>query len=162
VAGVRLDAHAEGDGAAPVNSPGWTGAQLVALYVVTLLVLGALDGAWLGWLAKDLYRREMGELMAASPRLVPAALFYFAYPVAVVYFGLLPLAPGSGATIGEALLRCGALGLVAYGTYDLTNLSVIRGFSMKLALIDMVWGTAVSAVSGAAAFAAVRWWALRG
>lgn len=145
-----------------MTSTGWSVTQVVALYVVALLVLGALDGAWLGWLAKDTYRREMGTLMTESPRLVPAALFYLAYPIAVVYFALMPLAPSAGATIGAAFFRCACLGLMAYATYNLTNLSILRGFSVKLALIDMAWGTAATGVSGAAAWAAVRWWSLRG
>lgn len=143
-----------------MNASGWSTTQWIALYATALVVIGALDGAWLGWLAKDLYRREMGDLMAESPRIVPAALFYFLYPVAVVFFGLLPISPSSG-TVIEAFLRCAALGLLAYATYDLTNMSVIRGFSVSLALIDMAWGTLVTGVGGAAAFAAVRWWSER-
>jgi uncharacterized membrane protein len=41
------------------------------------------------------------------------------------------------------------LGLVAYGTYDLTNLSVMEGFNFKIAMIDLAWGTCVTAIAAA-------------
>ena len=51
-----------------------------AAYLVALLVIAGLDSLWLGWLAKDFYRREMGELMAESIRLASAVVFYLLYP----------------------------------------------------------------------------------
>lgn len=144
-----------------MDTTDWSTAQLAVLYVVALVVLGALDGVWLGWLAKDFYRSEMGALMADSPRLVPAAIFYLAYPIGLVYFALIPLSPND-ASVGHAFLRCAALGLMAYATYDLTNLSVIRGFSIRLALVDIAWGAFASGVAGAASLAAVKWWLPRG
>ena len=48
------------------------------------------------------------------------------------------------------------LGLVAYGTYDITNLSTLKGWSVKLAVIDIAWGTALTAVS-----ATIGWWVVR-
>jgi uncharacterized membrane protein len=37
-------------------------------YGAALLVMGILDGLWLGVVAKDFYRQEMGDLMAGSVR----------------------------------------------------------------------------------------------
>lgn len=140
---------------------GWTASNMVTTDVIAFFLLGVLDAVWLGWVSKALYRREMGELMAASPRLLPAGLFYVAYPLAILYFGLRPVPPESGSSLAAVFARCAALGLVAYGTYDLTNMSVIKNFSIKLGLIDMAWGTFATGVSGAVAWAAVRWWASR-
>ena len=40
-------------------------------------------------------------------------------------------------------------GLVAYGTYDLTNLATIKGWSLKVTIIDLIWGGILtSTVSG--------------
>lgn len=143
-----------------MNPTDWSTTQLAVLYAVALVVLGVLDGVWLGWLARDFYRTGMGALMADSPRWIPAAIFYLAYPIGLVWFALLPLSAGD-ASVGHAFLRSAALGLLAYGTYDLTNLSVVRGFSVRLAIVDMAWGTVVSGVAGAAALAAVKWWVPR-
>lgn len=125
-----------------------TTTQYLIAYVVVLIAMGAFDFAWLGWLAKDLYKREMGSLMADPVRVLPAAIFYLGYPV-----GLVLLALGAGpSTLAEAALRSALVGLVAYGTYDLTNLAVIRGFSGSLAMIDLLYGTVASGLAGGAAW----------
>lgn len=125
--------------------------QFGSAYVVALLVVGLLDALWLGWLAKDFYRRELGALMVDAVRLAPAAAFYFLYPLGLVFVALQPVP----ATLGEAMLRCGALGLLAYGTYDLTNLATLRDWSVRLSLVDMAWGALLSALAGGAAWAVV-------
>jgi uncharacterized membrane protein len=117
-------------------------------YVVALVVLVALDALWLGWLARDFYRREMAEVMAASPRLAPAAVFYLLYPLGLVFLGLMPWPRNTLRAAGW----CAAVGVFAYGTYDLTNLSVMRGWSVELSLVDSVWGTFASALAGSIAY----------
>lgn len=121
-------------------------------YGAALLVLGALDGLWLGVVARDFYRQEMGDMMASSIRALPAAAFYIGYPVGLVTLALQPL-PASAST---ALWRAALFGLVAYGVYDLTNLATLRQWSVKLALVDMAWGTLASALAGAAAWYAMQ------
>jgi uncharacterized membrane protein len=116
-------------------------------YGAALLAVVLLDGAWLGFIARDLYAREMGELMASEVRKLPAALFYLGYPAGLVALALHP----RPAELADAALRGALVGLVAYGTYDLTNRAVVRGFSMKLALVDLAWGTFVSAAAATAA-----------
>jgi uncharacterized membrane protein len=120
-------------------------------YGVALLVMGALDAVWLGWLAIDFYRRELGPLMTDSVRVVPAALYYVGYPAVIVFLALTPRPP----TLGEAALRSAVLGLAAFGVYDLTNLATLRGYTVLMAVVDMAWGTFASAVGGSAAYAFV-------
>lgn len=116
-------------------------------YLAALLVMGVLDALWLGVLAKDFYRQEIGEQMVEQIRWVPAALFYFAYPAALVALALFP----AGQPMGQQIARAALVGLVAYGVYDLTNLSTLRHWPVKLALVDTAWGTFASMVAGAAA-----------
>ena len=132
-----------------VDRASW--AQLLSAYGVALVVLALLDGAWLGWLAIDFYKRELGALMTDSVRVVPAALYYVAFPAAIVYLALTP----QPASLLDAALRSAALGLAAFGVYDLTNLATLRGYTVSLALVDMAWGTFATAAAGAAAYAAV-------
>ena len=121
-------------------------------YGAALLVMGALDAVWLGYLARDFYRQEMGQLMTQQVGWLPAALFYLAYPAGLVTLALQPLPESAMGALGRAAL----VGLVAYGTYDLTNLAVLRGASLKLALVDMAWGILASAVAGTAAYFAMQ------
>ena len=121
---------------------------LVLAYLAALGVVGVLDAVWLGIVAARFYRRELGALLRPDVRRVPAALFYFGYPLGLLALALQPLP----ATLAEALARSAVLGLVAYGTYDLTNLATLKGWSRRLALLDIAWGTTVSAAAGAAAW----------
>lgn len=127
-------------------------------YWVVLLVVGVLDAIWLGVVARDFYRRELGDLMVDSVRALPAAVFYLGYPAGLLTLALTPTPP----SLGEAVFRSAVLGLVVYGVYDMTNLATLRGWTWKLALADMAWGTVVAAVAGAAAWRAMSWVADRG
>ena len=88
-------------------------------------------------------------------RIDAADLLAVRFTIAAVVFG---------AVVHRKLLwsrttvRQGAiLGLIAYGTYDLTNLAVMKGFTTRIAIIDMIWGTVLTgAVSGITAAIGVR------
>jgi uncharacterized membrane protein len=69
------------------------------------------------------------------------------YAAGLIFFAINPgIKAGS---VFQAMLLGGALGLIAYGTYDLTNLSVLNNYSVKIALIDLVWGTVLSGATAA-------------
>ena len=129
-----------------------TAGQFALAWAVVLVVILGLDAVWLGLVAKEFYKREMGSMMSDSVRIAPAIAFYLLYPVALVYLALLE-APGGWT---GALLRAGVLGLAAYGAYDLTNLSVVRDWPIGLSLVDWAWGTLAAVVAGAAGYA-VTW-----
>ena len=132
---------------------------LFKAWVFTFLVMLAIDALWLGVVARDLYRQDMGILMAAQPRWAAAAAFYLAYPLGLVVFAVKPaLETGRAGSLGRALLLGGLLGLFAYGTYDLTNLAVVQDWPLGLTFIDLAWGTFASAVSAGAGMALTRWW----
>lgn len=116
-------------------------------YLAALLVMGVLDALWLGVIAKDFYREQIGAQMVEQIRWAPALLFYFAYPAALVALALFP----AGQPFATQVARAALVGLVAYGVYDLTNLSTLRHWPLKLALVDTAWGTFASAAAGAAA-----------
>ncbi len=119
--------------------------KYLILYAATALIFFPLDFVWLSNMGKGFYRAELGNLLLANPNLVVAGLFYLAYLVGVV---ILVSAPADGDVV-KALLMGAVLGFVAYGTYDLTNLSTVAGFSPRVAIVDMAWGTALTGVSAA-------------
>ena len=122
--------------------------QLLAAFGVTLGVMALLDGVWLGLVAAGFYQQQMGALMTDAIRVVPALLFYLGYPAAIVGLALTPVP----ATRGVAVLRSAALGLTAYGVYDLSNLATLRGWSLPLTLVDIAWGTLATGIAGALAY----------
>ena len=125
-------------------------ARFAAAWGVAFVVMSVLDGLWLGWLALGFYQRELGALMTDSVRIVPAALYYLFYPAAIVFLALTP----RPMSLRQATLRSAALGLTAFGVYDLTNLSTLRGYSVAMTVVDMAWGTFASAAGGSATY---RW-----
>jgi uncharacterized membrane protein len=126
----------------------------VITYIATLVVFLAIDMAWLGWIARSTYVAEMGDLIRKQPNIVAAVVFYLLYAAGLMFFAISPgLKAGS---IMQSVFLGGALGLVAYGTYDLTNLSVVNGFGVKIALIDLAWGTFLSAITSGIIVTAMR------
>ena len=118
----------------------------------TVLVFLLLDGAWLSLMAPRLYAPALGHLMREDVVLAPAALFYAVYIVGVVG---LAVAPGLGTgRCGAAAARGALLGLVAYATYDLTNHATLRGWPWHVTLIDLAWGSSLTALAAAAGVAA--------
>ena len=116
-------------------------------YLAALLVMGVLVALWLGLLARDFYRQEFGAQMLEQVRWVPAALFYFVYPAALVALALFP----TGQPLSHQIARAALVGLVAYGVYDASNLATLKSWTVKLALVDTVWGVFASTLAGAAA-----------
>lgn len=123
-------------------------------YGVTLLTLLVIDGVWLGVVAKNLYQEALAYHMAEKINFVGAAAFYLLYPAGVTYLAGVP-ALESGEW-RDALLRGAVLGLVAYGTYDLTNLATFKSFPLHIALIDMVWGAVLTGVAATAGVLVVK------
>lgn len=39
-------------------------------------------------------------------------------------------------------------GLVVYGVYDLTNLAILANWTLKLTIVDILWGVFVNALGG--------------
>jgi uncharacterized membrane protein len=117
----------------------------IVAYVATALAFMTLDFLWLTTASPTIYQHEIGQLLLAQPRMVPAVLFYALYMVGVVVFVVRPaLAKGE---LSAAATKGALFGVIAYATYDLTNLATLEGFTDKLALIDMVWGGLVTGVS---------------
>jgi uncharacterized membrane protein len=121
--------------------------RVLTAYLALAIPLLVVDAIWLGVIAKRFYREALGPLMAAPVKLVPAAIFYLAYPVGLLIFALDP-----SASAGGAALRGGLFGLFCYGTYDLVNQATLKGWPLRLTLVDMTWGTIISAAATALAF----------
>lgn len=120
-------------------------------YVSTLITFLAIDALWLTVLMGSTYKSYLGELMLAQPKLAPAAVFYLLYTVGLVVFAVMPALRADDWRLAAGL---GALlGLVAYATYDLSNLATLRGWPMPLTLIDIAWGTVLSCVAATVGFA---------
>ena len=124
-----------------------------ATYAVTFVVMVALDMIWLGFVAKSFYQEGIGHLMAEKPVVPVAVAFYVMYAIGLVFFAVVVNEASTG--YGKTVLHGALFGFFAYATYDLTNLATLKNWPVGLALLDMAWGTMVSAVSALAGKAAL-------
>ncbi len=110
-------------------------------YFISLVTLTILDGIWLGLFMKTFYAQHLAHLLAPTFNLIPAIIFYLAYPVGISILVILP-------TIHKSLLTTalmGALlGFIAYGTYDFTNHATLKAWPLSVTIVDLIWGTLVT------------------
>jgi uncharacterized membrane protein len=114
-------------------------------YLSTLVAFLILDGIWLGLLMGPTYRSWLGSIMVDQPVAGPAVVFYLLYTAGLVYFAVQSALRRHSLT--HAIKRGAMLGLVAYGTYDLSNWATLQGWPAQMALVDLAWGTVASSVA---------------
>ena len=125
--------------------------RYVVLYLATLAVMTGLDFLFLGVLAKGFFVAEVGDMLG-EVRAVPALLFYLLYVVGVLIF------VSADARGPHSTLLYGALfGLFCYATFDLTALALLKHWSWAVAIADMSWGAAVTAVASTAGLFVADW-----
>ena len=117
--------------------------QFFTTYIAGLVAFLVIDFIWLKYIALSFYREQIGHLMLDKPNLGIALLFYLLYVVGVVVLAVNPaLEKGQWMT---AALYGGLLGFVAYGTYDITNLATLKTWPPIVAVVDIIWGTVLTA-----------------
>lgn len=125
------------------------------LFLTALPIAIALDAIWILGFALEFYRSQLGSVLADGV-IWPAALaFYVFFIIALIVFVLEPALKVK--SLKKAVLLGALLGFTAYMTYDLTNLATSTGWTVLVAVIDIVWGTLfTAAVSGLTYIVATR------
>lgn len=127
----------------------------IVAYLASLAALVAVDSVWLKLAYRALYQPRLGHLFAAAPSWVPIVVFYLLYAAGVTLFAALP-ALRENAPLQRAFLLGAALGLVAYGTYDLTNQATMKAWPAIVTAIDLAWGALLTGLAATAAVWAAR------
>jgi uncharacterized membrane protein len=120
----------------------------ILTYIATLIVFLGMDAVWLGLGSGSLYRDALGDLLLDGFRAGPAIIFYLLHIAGLMVFVITRAEVRSKPLM--ALVFGAFYGLCTYGTYDLTNQAVLRAWTLKLTVIDMIWG---AIVTGTAALA---------
>lgn len=131
--------------------------MFIKLYAIALSVFFALDMVWLGLVAKNFYREQIGKLMKPDINWGAAIIFYLIFIGGLVVFVIAPaMEKGSWK---HALLFGALFGLVCYATYDLTNLALAKDWPLLVTIVDLAWGAVLSAsVSIATYLIATKIW----
>ena len=119
-------------------------------------IMGVLDALWLSVVATKFYKSQIGQLLLDKPNMTAAVVVYIIYVVGIVAFAVSPaLEKNSWQT---ALGNGALLGFVAYATYDLTNLATLKGFTTKVVVVDLIWGTLLTGVVSLATYWVIKQW----
>ncbi len=124
--------------------------ELVRNYFIALAVFLLIDMVWLLVLSKKLYSEKLGYIMAKNPNLSAALIFYMIFIAGLMFFVIQPsLAAGNWQ---HAMYAGLFFGLVTYATYDLTNLATIKDWPISITIIDLIWGSFISAATALISF----------
>ena len=121
-------------------------------YLVSVPVFFAIDMLWLGVVAQSFYRSQLGHLLSNTVNWPVAIAFYLLFLVGLLIFATLPAIEMK--SLSHALLYGALFGFFTYATYDLTNWSTLRDWPWLVSVVDMLWGTVLSA-----SVAGVTYWA---
>lgn len=129
--------------------------NIVILYVATTIIFLGLDVLGLRFLIRPVFEQDIGEMLRDSPRLVPAAIFYLFYIGGLLWFVSLPALRTDGPLLAVFLLGA-FFGALAYGTYEFTNIATLEGWSWRMLVTDLIWGTVLTGTAAAAGLAITR------
>ncbi|NDA62526.1 MAG: DUF2177 family protein [Chitinophagia bacterium] len=124
--------------------------KLILSYFLTACVFFAIDLAWLGLLAKNLYRKYLGGFLSDSVNWTAACIFYALYILGIFIFSILPALEKNSWMY--AISMGAAFGFFTYATYDLTNLATLKNWPVTIVYIDILWGTVLTGLVAAAGY----------
>jgi uncharacterized membrane protein len=120
--------------------------QIITAYISTAIVFAVVDIVWISQVLRPYIFNKIESLIALN---FPAAiLFYFLYIAGIIIFAVYPtLGMSDGEAIRYALIWGALFGFFCYMTYDLTNMATLRDWAWSMVLVDVAWGTTVTAIS---------------
>ena len=114
----------------------------LAYFAVTFVVFMGIDLVWLGFVAKNIYSKYLGYLMAPNVNWLAALVFYVIFIIGILYFVIAPSLVDRD--FSQLVIRAMLFGFMTYATYDLTNLATVRDWPITITIIDLIWGTTLS------------------
>ena len=115
------------------------------IFVSTIFLI--IDVLWLSITVKSLYKPALGVLLKDKPVMWAAVLFYIIYMIGLTLIILKPALAND--SILQAFWTGVVFGVVAYGTYNLTNMATVKNWSASIVWIDMLWGGFLTGFSSA-------------
>ena len=120
---------------------------LIISFIFVSIIFLIIDVLWLSITVKSLYRPALGSLLKDKPVMWAAVLFYIIYMVGLALIIIKPALAND--SILQALWTGVVFGIVAYGTYNLTNMATVKNWSASIVWIDMLWGGFLTGFSSA-------------
>lgn len=129
--------------------------KILLTYLLTTVAFFAIDIVWIGLVAKPFYQKHLAHFLSDQVNWVAALVFYLMYIAGILIFAVYPgAAKGS---LWNAILLGGLFGLIAYATYDLTNMATLKNWPLIVTITDMLWGAVLTALVSGIGFYIVGW-----
>jgi len=134
--------------------------HVLKVYAAILPIFLAVDFLWLGVVMSKFYKDELGVLArvsngALTPVLWAAGVVYILIPLGVVLFALPRVSQEHMAS--TALFWGFIFGVVLYGVYDMTNYALVSKWSLRMSIVDILWGGAINSLITYVAALFDRW-----
>ena len=117
--------------------------RLIAAYLATAVAFAAVDFVWLTQFGPKVYFPTLDAVAMPTARLGPAVVFYVVYIAGIM---ALAVWPRRNDPLIKTTLTGAILGAMAYATYDLTNQATLKVWATQITVIDIAWGTFVTAI----------------
>ncbi|MBP2026751.1 putative membrane protein [Acetoanaerobium pronyense] len=127
---------------------------ILKTYITTFAVFLVIDLIWLGFIARNLYKKYLGYLMAENVNWVAAIIFYMIFIAGILFFVINPAITKD--SFIYAILAGACFGFITYSTYDLTNLATVRDWPLTIVFIDITWGTFLAASTSSISFLIIK------
>lgn len=128
--------------------------DILKTYFITFLVFIVIDLVWLGFIAKNLYRKHLGYLMVENVNWIAAIIFYMIFIAGILFFVINPSIEKDN--IRYAILAGAFFGFITYSTYDLTNLATVKDWPIRIVIIDIIWGTILATSTSTLSFLIIK------
>ncbi len=134
--------------------------HFLKIYLLCLPFTLLLDYIWLAKLMQGFYIKELGPYARVRgttimPVYWAAAIVYLLLPLGIVLFALPRVDPAN--LVVSSLVWGGLFGLTVYGVYDMTNMSTLERWPVRMVWIDICWGCFLCGVTTLFAALVSRW-----
>ena len=128
---------------------------LILTYFLTFIIFLAIDYVGLSYVVKPVFTRHIGHLMLENFRVLPAFLFYAFFIAVVIWFVSSP-ALEQAKPLGWVFFNAALLGAMAYGTYEFSNLALMKDWTWSMVWTDLIWGSMLTGTSASIGVAVIR------
>ena len=129
--------------------------KLIISYLLTTVVFFAVDMTWLGFIAKDLYKKYLSNFLSDKVNWPAAIIFYLLFIIGIFYFAILPAVEKN--SLAKAIISGALFGFFTYATYDLTNLATLKDWPLPIVFIDIIWGSVLTGIVSIAGYYILKW-----
>lgn len=112
-------------------------------FLITLITFFLIDVVWIQYVASRLYNNYIGDILIEDFRIIPAVIFY------ILHISVLHIVTNlhNPTNIYKQMVISFLVGITAYGTYNLTNYSILEAWHINIVVPDTLWGGFLSAIS---------------